>query len=504
MSPSDEKQPRIAPQALWPIAASVAASVGILLIATVLILELRTSVGTRAQESSGNILRLVERDISRNVEVLDLALEAVVDGMARPEVRAADPEMRRLILFDRSVRAAGIGGLVVLDTEGRVTLSAGETSGIDHPEGSDREYFNVHTAADVGLYISRPFRSRTLGTDVMGLSRRILNPDGSFGGVALAIMKLSYFQEALSRLQLGSDGVVTLLRSDGAILMRQSARPLPRPGTLSPALLKTLQEAGGTSFVIRSEIDGVERLYTSTQVGDFPLIVAVGVSMHDIYDRFSREAFAISLVLVVICGGLIGLTIRLTRELRRRTAAERRLTATNADLARLSITDGLTGLRNRRAFDEALGRELRTARRNGTRLTLLLIDVDHFKSFNDRYGHGSGDQTLIAFGRVLALSCRVPGSTAFRVGGEEFAMLLPETGLQRGVRVAEQIQTEVRALALPHAASPKGTVTASIGVAEIGDCEPAAAYSRTDAALYRAKDSGRDRVAGAELPRKAA
>lgn len=503
MSP-DEKHNQPGASTLWPIAVSIAASVGILLIATVLILQLRANVGRRAQEASGNILRLVERDISRNVEVLDLALQAAVDGMRRPEVRAADLELRRLVLFDRSSRAAGIGGVVILDSEGRVSLASGDAPPLDYPTSGDRDYFNVHIAAEVGLHISRPFRSRALDTEVIGLSRRIVDPDGRFGGVALATMKLSYFQDALARLQLGFDGVVTLLRTDGAILMRQSARPAQRSEPVSRGMLDRLQAAGADGFTGRSEIDGVERLFTSSQVGTQPLIVVVGLATDDIYARFSRESFGIALVLVLICGGLIALTVRLTRELRRRTAAEQALTRTNADLARLSITDGLTGLRNRRDFDMSLARGLQQARRIGTKLTLLLIDVDHFKSFNDRYGHGAGDETLIAFGRVLALACRVPGSTAFRVGGEEFALLLPETGLQRGIRVAELIQREVRALARPHTGSPKGTVTASIGVAEIQDCEPAAAYSRADAALYRAKDGGRDRVAGAETPRKAA
>ncbi|MCP3370524.1 sensor domain-containing diguanylate cyclase [Bradyrhizobium cajani] len=168
-------------------------------------------------------------------------------------------------------------------------------------------------------------------------------------------------------------------------------------------------------------------------------------------------------------------------------------------LASLATTDGLTGLANRRAFDERLADEWARARRDGTQLSLLLIDVDHFKKFNDHYGHLAGDGCLRALGRILSAHARRPGDLAARYGGEEFAMLLPNTGPDGCAEVGEGIRQALQDLAMLHAQNPPSRlVTASIGAATsfpsqaTTDCSTLVAAA--DRALYAAKDSGRDRL----------
>jgi len=168
-------------------------------------------------------------------------------------------------------------------------------------------------------------------------------------------------------------------------------------------------------------------------------------------------------------------------------------------LASLATTDGLTGLANRRAFDDRLVDEWARARRDGTQLSLLLIDVDHFKKFNDHYGHLAGDGCLRALGRILSAQARRPADLAARFGGEEFAVLLPNTGPDGCAEVGEGIRQALHELAMLHAQNqPSRLVTVSIGAATSlpsqATMDWSALIAAADRALYAAKDSGRDRL----------
>lgn len=175
-------------------------------------------------------------------------------------------------------------------------------------------------------------------------------------------------------------------------------------------------------------------------------------------------------------------------------------------LASLAATDALTGLANRRAFDERLADEWARARRDGTQLSLLLIDVDHFKKFNDHYGHLAGDGCLRALGRILSAISRRPADLAARYGGEEFAVLLPNTGPDGCVEVGEGIRQALHDLAMHHAQNPPSRlVTVSVGAAtSLPSQAPDSStlVAAADRALYAAKDSGRNRlvVSGQVVP----
>jgi diguanylate cyclase (GGDEF)-like protein len=187
-----------------------------------------------------------------------------------------------------------------------------------------------------------------------------------------------------------------------------------------------------------------------------------------------------------------------------RNITERRLIEER--LFALAHTDALTGLGNRRAFDEALGREWNRALRDGSRISLLLLDIDHFKMFNDRYGHPAGDDCLRAV--CAAVNTAVRGSGAgsaivARYGGEEIAVLLPETAAEAAVELAEEIRSAIVSLRVAHEGHPDGSdvVTASIGVASEAAGEPGIAgmpeslVHAADTAMYKAKAGGRNRVA---------
>jgi len=179
----------------------------------------------------------------------------------------------------------------------------------------------------------------------------------------------------------------------------------------------------------------------------------------------------------------------------------RQLAEKNAILEQLSALDGLTGIANRRRFDIALDEEWRRARRDKTTLSLVLIDVDFFKRFNDHYGHLGGDDCLRQVAAALAGEATRAGDLVARYGGEEFVVLLPRTDAPGTLVVAEAMRARIAALEIPHARSEIGPhVTISLGTATVladGETQPQHLIELADHALYQAKKSGRDRVCAA-------
>jgi diguanylate cyclase (GGDEF)-like protein len=177
-----------------------------------------------------------------------------------------------------------------------------------------------------------------------------------------------------------------------------------------------------------------------------------------------------------------------------------------AKLSDLSMVDGLTGLPNRRFFEERLDAAIRAANRTHRPLALLLADVDGFKQFNDTYGHLAGDETLKAVAATLRATALRPGDVVARWGGDEFVAVLPETDLEGAYLVAERLRIAVAALLIAHrrAPTPAGIVTVCVGVALLDerDARMAPLLARADAALYRGKRDGRNAVA-VELDAKA-
>ncbi|MFL6700561.1 MAG: diguanylate cyclase [Vitreoscilla sp.] len=169
-------------------------------------------------------------------------------------------------------------------------------------------------------------------------------------------------------------------------------------------------------------------------------------------------------------------------------------------LEQLSLTDALTRVANRRAFDRGLAAAMSLSRRSGVSLSLLVLDVDHFKAYNDLYGHPAGDGVLVAIGRILREAASRPTDVAARIGGEEFAILLPDTTLEGAVRVAAKIHEALAALAMAHAGSSVNKhVTVSIGVAQALAQEAAEEFvARADKATYAAKNAGRNRTCALE------
>lgn len=194
-------------------------------------------------------------------------------------------------------------------------------------------------------------------------------------------------------------------------------------------------------------------------------------------------------------GGAAGDVVVILRDVTERKELENRLAA-------MAMTDGLTDLANRRAFDQALLREWKATLRTGSPTSLLLLDLDHFKAFNDAYGHQVGDDCLRSVGAAVNASVRRPRDFVARYGGEELAVVLPETDSAGAMHIAEVVREAVEQLMVPHCGNPEGNgfVTVSIGVTtavpSVGGTVkmPEGLLLTADSALYKAKHKGRNRV----------
>jgi diguanylate cyclase (GGDEF)-like protein/PAS domain S-box-containing protein len=597
---------------------------GVLGVAAAALLDARRDAWERSSSASANLARALERDLSSGFGAVDLALRSVAELLARSDAEQISPALRQALVRDRVESARYLDAVLLVDATGAVAFDSRQRAPAVPVNFADRDYFIAHRdRGDLGLFVSRPFRSRLAdGLWTIGFSRRLSHPDGGFAGIALGVIRLERLSLAFEGIQLGRRGSMTLFRQDGSILARMPAddRQLGRDLSGAPAVQRAQAEPDG-QFVAISGVDAVARLYTHRRLQGAPAFINVALAIEDIYAAWWLKATAIGSVMLVLVGAMAVMFVRLQRELRRRRSLEeaaraseasfRMLTENSNDivyrvdaegtrlyvspavervlgqpaaqllgrsalddiapedlpavqealgrlragerevrveyrviradggvvwleasaratvnartgelddivaiardvterktlenkLAVLARTDGLTGLANRRAFDEALASEWRRARRDGTALSLLLLDVDRFKLFNDTYGHPAGDACLRAVAEAVAAAVHRPADLVARYGGEEIVLLLPGTEASGSQVLAEQVRAGVEAMGLTHAANPSsGVVTVSIGAATalpaaVPDLAPEALVAGADAALYEAKHAGRNRVA---------
>jgi diguanylate cyclase (GGDEF)-like protein len=474
------------------IAISIALAGAILAIAVWVLSQMRDDALRRAQDAVSNVALLIERDVSRTLEIYDLSLRAVIEGLKQPGVLELNPAVRQMVLFDGSVSARDMGSVFVTDETGNVLFDS-QASPPRHLNLANRDYFKVQRdSPDVGLYISRPFMPKVAGLGVsIALSRRISRRDGSFGGVVVGTLRLSYFHRLFNGMNLGPGGSMALMLNNGAMLMRRPYDPkiigIDLTGTANYS--RFLQQRSG-DFFGTAAIDGVERWYAFRHIDVYPMILDVALSTRDIYAQWRHRTWIIGSLIAAVDVTIIALAILFSRQLHRRREAEE-------ELRLLARTDGLTGLNNRRSFEEQLDAAWRLAHRHARPLSMLLIDVDSFKGFNDLYGHSAGDDALVEVARCISQKTRRPGDTAARYGGEEFAVLLPDTDEAGAAGIGEQIRGAVQARQLRHVASSHHVLTVSIGVATVrGETMTTsrALVNAADAALYEAKDAGRNRV----------
>ena len=475
------------------LAIGIALAAVLTLVAAWVMAQMRHDALASARASASNMALLFERDTARNFDIYDLSLQAVIDAFDDPRLAALPADIRQNVLFDRSATAKNLGAIFVTNAAGDVVFDSRSVP----PRAlnvADRDFFIAQRdSPHAGLFLSHPFIPRDGPANAtIGMSRRLSNPDGSFAGVVVGTMRLDYFRQLFGGVNIGTNGTVALTLADGTLLMRRPYDPdLIGKSVADSVLFRRFQLSQASGFFSLGPIDGVRRWFALRRVEGYPLVFSVAVAADDIYREWRVRAWIIGTLTAVLDVSLIALAVMFTRQLRLRGAVE-------AELRVQAGTDALTSLANRRAFETRADQEWARARRSGSPLALALVDVDRFKRYNDRYGHLAGDDALAAVAHALGAHARRAADCAARYGGEEFVLLLPETGEAQALALAEKVRAAIEALALPHADSPNGVLTVSVGVA----CTTQSVFAdwraltdAADAALYTAKRSGRNRVA---------
>lgn len=399
-----------------------------------------------------------------------------------------------------------LNGMLIVDAQGRWMMSSrGEV-----PEGGhsgDRQFFLHHRDnASPHIFIGPPIRSRATGEWVLTISRRFTDPEGRFAGVVVVALGIENFLSLFGKIEIGEQGAISLATSAGQLLVRHPFREQDIGRDFSGSVNFQRHYAGAMSGAasFASSLDGMVRIYSFRKSERYPIVTTVALGRHEALRTWRRQALATAGVVLALLAAVAMIGWRLTSALRQRAQAECSLVRTreelieaNRQLEVLAAQDALTELANRRRFDEVLAREVRRAEREGHPLALLLVDLDYFKRYNDSYGHVQGDACLQSVARVLMHVAQRPGDLAARYGGEELAIVLPNTALAGAASVAQRLLQGVGELGVEHHASPFGLVTVSIGVAVLepgtSAADAMALVEAADRALYRAKEAGRNR-----------
>jgi diguanylate cyclase (GGDEF)-like protein len=456
------------------------------------------------QVAMSNLAQTLASQAQASIKQADTLLFTLVD---RLENEGDGPgQINRLQRLLRAQRGelSQLHGLFVYDETGQwVANSNGAEASIAN--NSDREYFIYHRDhPDRGPHIGPAIKSRSSGEWIMTVSRRLNHPDGSFAGVALATLYLSHFLQLYDSIDMGNNGVINLIADDASIIVRRPFHEADIGSSLakSPLFTQLLPKADAGTATIKSIIDGVERVVGYRRVEGYPLIVFAALNKDEVLTSWRNESILSALIVSVLLAFLGVLGYRLIKLMRQQNriqvellGSQDKLLELNRNLELLALEDALTGLANRRQFDLFIQAETGRALRNNTGLALLMVDVDHFKAFNDQYGHLAGDACLRKIAAIITDHIKRPGDLAARFGGEEFAVVLPGTDYVGAFLVAEKIRRAVQAANLAHSQSPEGSITVSVGVCGY---DPAAQTTTdeligaADKALYVAKASGRN------------
>jgi diguanylate cyclase (GGDEF)-like protein len=406
---------------------------------------------------------------------------------------------------------------------------------------TDRPYFQ-NALREKTFIVSPEAVGRSRGAVGMIAAVPTLNQDGSASGVITAGFELQWIERISAEVARRPGAIMLITDQSGTVLAADPGETgWLRKKLDAPDLLREMSARDDGIAAVMGP-DGMRRSFGFIRLPNTNAFLTIGLDEAEMLRRVDREMriayFQFALIgTFVLFGVWFGGEQTIVRPLRalarmavhvghgnlsirathrrwatefaplanaldamalRLTEREEELKIANAHLDRLARLDSLSGLTNRRGFDAKLDEEWTSSARNGEPLALIMIDVDHFKAFNDRYGHVAGDMCLRTVAEALADAVRDAAVVA-RYGGEEFALLFARTGLDRALDIAERLRATVEQLSLTHQAAPLGRVTASVGVASLrarASDSTEVLIEAADAALYGAKRRGRNTVVG--------
>jgi diguanylate cyclase (GGDEF)-like protein len=424
----------------------------------------------------------VLRDLLSRVDVTrDLTHSTAAPGRA---------SSLKVLLQDKAATVAGVSEIVLLNKDCRLAVTAFaplEGTGDPQPFCSQA---SVPSGQSVHIqYVSR--EKSIVRRPVLLMSRIIGSPEGRLLGGATAAIDLNYAQKWLSDLSIETNDFMAVLDTDGFLLARTPYLPeLIGERIAAPDGMRVFGGADNTaSLLSNSAIDGRERVLGLSRMDTLPFVAIVGIDSASALEGWNYRATQFAIGFLV----LLAISVWALR-------AHLDALAQREHLHQLATTDALTGIANRHHLLEVAAREFSRAQRYEHPLSVLMIDIDRFKSINDRWGHATGDRVIQEMARLMQDVARDPDVSG-RLGGEEFVVVLPETDLHGAQVVAERLRRAVEA-SEQVSADTGGALrfTVSIGVAtlDVADTSFQAALERADAALYQAKTGGRNRVVAAE------
>ena len=493
----------------------------------------------RNEQARTEAMDLAQRGVESQREVIysvRALLQVVARSYARMPFDAADCNKYLTALTGNvaSIRALSIAG-----TDGKITCSTEPNAvGLNM---SDRDHFqNALHSRDFALSDYMVNRSRQLPSLIATYPS--VKEDGSVDAVVLAVINLQWISELVTTAAQHSGATVLMLDGNGTLVAasEDQASFIGKPFTAQSLAKDMLSRDDGTAMT--AGFDGIPRIFAYARVPWTQARLAVGLDERAVQSDIDRELmvaylklilFALFVLLIAWFGGeqLVvrpirslartamrfgrgDLHVRATSETwlaefeplaialddmaRKLAGREEELRIANEHLEELASLDGLTGLANRRGFDRQIDHEWRRATDRYEPIALMMIDIDHFKLYNDRYGHVAGDTCLRSVAETLSLVTLENAVLVARYGGEEFALLLPGLDLPRLSALAEEARRSIEELFITHAEAPCGYVTISIGVESIvprAGQSAADLVEAADRALYAAKRCGRNRVA---------
>ncbi len=355
---------------------------------------------------------------------------------------------------------------------------------------SDRPYFTrLRANAGDEVFINGLTKARATGEWTFYLALPVREPHGSFDGTIAIVIQHSYFEAFYRQLGLETDSSINLVKTDGALLARIPFREDDVLVDLGahPAFRRALEHRRGYLITEDSAFSRTSRIIGFDQSLRYPVMATATQGTSEALLAWRETTW--QTVALVTAGVFLFMAMGayLLWQLRRLEQATYE-----------TVHDALTGLHNRRGFDRIAGEEWHRARRERQALSLLMVDVDDFKNFNDLYGHLAGDRCLRRVAHAIDRSLKRPADFSARYGGEEFVCLLANTDAEGAREVAQAIVAAMREKKIPHGGSRAAAiVTVSVGGAtwEPGDAgQLSDLVAAADAALYEAKAEGRDRV----------
>jgi diguanylate cyclase (GGDEF)-like protein/PAS domain S-box-containing protein len=577
--------------------------------------DARKAAVTQSEIDIRNLAHSLIEHASHTLQAADVAMNGMVDLLQYQNPRA---DRFNLFLANTVRSLPQLRELGVLDAQGEWRYSS--LPELPAHNNYDRTYFTYHQEnASPGLRISDPLRSRLTGKMTILLSKRISKSDGSFNGVLTAAIDSDYFNDFYKTFMLGEQAGITLMRTDGIVLVHWPSQNVGKNLSATPLFQQKLKESSSGYYKVASPFDGITKYFGYGQSPQYPIVVAVAVPEDKVLATWRSNlqadvaVAAVLLCSVILLAALLSTQFRVRlnmetvlreresryrlladniadivilldrhgnfvfvshsvafvlgldpkiligrscfelihpddieavktasaelndptvtrtaifrtyrgdrsvawveinfklaaraedhekveivgvlRDVTQRKKMQDELTALNARLAELATTDGLTGLANRRTLDGFL----RNAYQKHSELSVLLIDIDNFKGYNDNMGHQAGDEVLRQVANVIAEATANTTALSARYGGEEFAIVLPDIAEADAMIVAETVRLKVRALEIPNAASTRGHLSISVGVGSRTTNTPSETMlvGEADLALYEAKRSGRDCV----------